>query len=210
MCFDPPMWQKSVQIIPGLLMSHNKLEEILAMVEEKRCNLLKFLIISWTQREAQQVNELSNLTRQRQLLASVDYRHAIIEELERLPRNLVAYKTRKDLKRIQKAVLIKVIELKKEFPLQGGKGWVGGVGVLLELGGRLGEVAGLGVVFGMGVGSWFVNLEQLRLLANSDLLKDQLLVYFNLKMQRKVQLATKINNLTTGAVADIIDEGVRL
>ncbi|GJT68844.1 hypothetical protein Tco_1020324 [Tanacetum coccineum] len=44
--------------------------------------------------------------------------HAIIEELERLPGNLVAYKTREDLKRIQKAVLIKVIELKKELRLQ--------------------------------------------------------------------------------------------
>ncbi|GJX79411.1 hypothetical protein Tco_0327560 [Tanacetum coccineum] len=30
-----------------------------------------------------------------------------------------------------------------------------------------------------------MNLEQLRLLANSDLLKDQLLVYFNLKTQRE-------------------------
>ncbi|GJU93372.1 hypothetical protein Tco_1318128 [Tanacetum coccineum] len=49
-----------------------------------------------TQREAQQANELSNLTRQRQLLAS----------------------TREDLERIQKAVLIKVIELKRELRLQ--------------------------------------------------------------------------------------------
>ncbi|GJU25444.1 hypothetical protein Tco_1164065 [Tanacetum coccineum] len=71
-----------------------------------------------TQREAQQANELSNLTRQRQLLASVNYRHVIIEELERLPRNLIAYKTRDDLKRIQNVVLIKVIELKKELRLQ--------------------------------------------------------------------------------------------
>ncbi|GJX90939.1 hypothetical protein Tco_0344265 [Tanacetum coccineum] len=80
-------------IIPGLLKSHNELEEILAMVEEKRRKLLKFLIISWVV-------------------------HAIIEELERLPGNLVAYKMREDLKRIQKAVLIKVIELKKELRLQ--------------------------------------------------------------------------------------------
>ncbi|GJS13528.1 hypothetical protein Tco_0408000 [Tanacetum coccineum] len=71
-----------------------------------------------TQREAQQANELSNLTRQRQLLASVNYRHAIIEELEHLPGNLVANKTWEDLKRIRKAVLIKVIELKKELRLQ--------------------------------------------------------------------------------------------
>ncbi|GJZ63053.1 zinc finger, GRF-type containing protein [Tanacetum coccineum] len=117
--YDPPMCQRSVQIIPGLLRSRNELEEILAMVEEKRRKLLKFLIISWvTQREAQQANELSNLTRQRQLLASVNYRHAIIEELLHLPRNLVAYKTTEHLKRIQKAVFVEVIDLKKELRLQ--------------------------------------------------------------------------------------------
>ncbi|GJR07413.1 hypothetical protein Tco_0790065 [Tanacetum coccineum] len=71
-----------------------------------------------TQREAQQANELSNLTRQRWLLASVNYRHAIIQELERLPRNLVACKTGEHLKCIQKAVFIEVIELKKELRLQ--------------------------------------------------------------------------------------------
>ncbi|GJS17103.1 zinc finger, GRF-type containing protein [Tanacetum coccineum] len=71
-----------------------------------------------TQREAQQANELSNLTRQRQLLASVNYRRAIIEELERLPGNLVACKTTEHLKRIQKAVFIEVIDLKKELRLQ--------------------------------------------------------------------------------------------
>ncbi|GKD67507.1 hypothetical protein Tco_1309615 [Tanacetum coccineum] len=103
---------------PGLLRSRNELEEILAMVEEKRRKLLTFLIISRTQREAQQANELSNLTRQRHLLASLNYRRAIIEDLERLPRNLVAYKTREHLKRIQKAVLVEVIELKKELRLQ--------------------------------------------------------------------------------------------
>ncbi|GJZ93719.1 hypothetical protein Tco_0665922 [Tanacetum coccineum] len=121
-----------------------------------------------TQREAQQANELSNLTRQRQLLASVNYRHVIIEELERLPRNLIAYKTRDDLKRIQNVVLIKVIELKKELRLQQ------------------------------------TQLERL-LLANSDLLKDQLLIYFDLKKQREVQLATEINNLMR-QLLDIIDE----
>ncbi|GJR67235.1 hypothetical protein Tco_0013300 [Tanacetum coccineum] len=46
MWYDPPMCQRSVQIIPGLLRSRNELEEIFAMVEEKRCKLLKFLIIS--------------------------------------------------------------------------------------------------------------------------------------------------------------------
>ncbi|GJW15808.1 hypothetical protein Tco_0019941 [Tanacetum coccineum] len=37
--FDPPMCQKSVQIIPSLLRSRKEFEEILAMVEEKRLNL---------------------------------------------------------------------------------------------------------------------------------------------------------------------------
>ncbi|GJX46946.1 putative ribonuclease H-like domain-containing protein [Tanacetum coccineum] len=45
--FDPPMCQRFVQIIPGLLRSRNELEEILAMVEEKRLKLMKCLIISW-------------------------------------------------------------------------------------------------------------------------------------------------------------------
>ncbi|GKD00576.1 zinc finger, GRF-type containing protein [Tanacetum coccineum] len=119
--YDPSMCQRSVQIIPGLLRSRNELEEIVAMVEEKRRKLLKFLIISWelmqTQRKARQENELSNLTRQRQLLASVNYRRAIIEELECLSGNLVACKTREHLKRIQKAVFVEVIELKKELRL---------------------------------------------------------------------------------------------
>nr|GEW00393.1 hypothetical protein [Tanacetum cinerariifolium] len=70
-----------------------------------------------TQREAQLENELSNLASQRQLLASVNYRLAVIEELERLSRNLVAYKMREHHKPIQKAVLVEVIELKKELRL---------------------------------------------------------------------------------------------
>ncbi|GJU21162.1 hypothetical protein Tco_1154504 [Tanacetum coccineum] len=116
--YDPLMCQRLVQIIPGLLRSHNELEEIIAMVEEKRHKLLKFLIIGWTQREAQQANELSNLTKQRQLLASVNNRRAIIEELERLSGNFVACKTTEHLKRIQKAVFVEVIDLKKELRLQ--------------------------------------------------------------------------------------------
>ncbi|GJS52933.1 hypothetical protein Tco_0626295 [Tanacetum coccineum] len=71
-----------------------------------------------TQREAQLANELSNLMRQRQLLASVNYRCVIIEELECLPVNLVACKTTEHLKRIQKAIFVEVIELKKELRLQ--------------------------------------------------------------------------------------------
>ncbi|GJW55704.1 hypothetical protein Tco_0099789 [Tanacetum coccineum] len=121
--YDPPMCQRSVQIIRGLLRSRNELKEILAMVEEKRRKLLDIShpspgLVFGTQMEAQQANELSNLTRQRQLLASVNYRRAIIQELERLPGNLVACKTREHLKCIQKAVFVEVIELKKELRLQ--------------------------------------------------------------------------------------------
>ncbi|GJZ68739.1 hypothetical protein Tco_0632289 [Tanacetum coccineum] len=109
MWYDPPMCQRSVQIIPGLLRSRNELEEILTMVEEKWRKLLTFLIISL-------------------------------------------------------------------------------------------------VVFRFYVYcTMFVNLEQLRLLANSDLLKDQLLVYFHLKTQREVQVATEINSLTR-QLLDIVDE----
>ncbi|GJU47504.1 hypothetical protein Tco_1204770 [Tanacetum coccineum] len=57
----------------------------------------------------------------------------------------------------------------------------------------------------MAADNGFVNLKQLRLLANSDLLKDQLLVYFDLKTRREVQLITEINNLTR-QLLDIIDE----
>ncbi|GJT57135.1 hypothetical protein Tco_0992189 [Tanacetum coccineum] len=42
----------------------------------------------------------------------------------------------------------------------------------------------------------FVKLDELRLLANLDMLQDQFLVYFDMKTQREVQLATEINNLT--------------
>ncbi|GJT01186.1 hypothetical protein Tco_0822355 [Tanacetum coccineum] len=57
----------------------------------------------------------------------------------------------------------------------------------------------------MATNNEFVNLEQLRILANSDMLKDHLFVYFDLKTQREVQLATEINNLTR-QLFDIIDE----
>ncbi|GJT04335.1 zinc finger, GRF-type containing protein [Tanacetum coccineum] len=89
--YDPPMCQRSVQIILGLLRSRNELEEIVAMIEEKRHKLLKFLIISWVEKFLQRVKI---------------YRRAIIEELERLPGNLVACKTREHLKRILKAVFV--------------------------------------------------------------------------------------------------------
>ncbi|GJU42450.1 hypothetical protein Tco_1195407 [Tanacetum coccineum] len=57
----------------------------------------------------------------------------------------------------------------------------------------------------MAADNGFVNFEQLSLLANSDMLKDQLLVYFDLKTQREVQLVTEINNLMR-QLFDIIDE----
>ncbi|GJX33051.1 hypothetical protein Tco_0242906 [Tanacetum coccineum] len=57
----------------------------------------------------------------------------------------------------------------------------------------------------MAADNGFVNLEQLRLLANSGLLKDQLHVYFDLKTQRDVHLVTEINNLMRHLLK-IIDE----
>nr|GEW72672.1 hypothetical protein [Tanacetum cinerariifolium] len=62
-----------------------------------------------TQRKAQQENELSNLTRQRQLLVIVNYKRAIIKELERLLGKLMACKTTEHLKRIQKAVFVEAL-----------------------------------------------------------------------------------------------------
>ncbi|GJQ92544.1 hypothetical protein Tco_0003683 [Tanacetum coccineum] len=51
----------------------------------------------------------------------------------------------------------------------------------------------------------FVHLEELRLLANSRKLRDLLLIYFNMKTQSKVHLATEIKNLTRQLV-DSLDE----
>ncbi|GJY12927.1 zinc finger, GRF-type containing protein [Tanacetum coccineum] len=82
--YDPPMCQRFVQIIPGLLRSRNDLEEIVAMM---------------------------------QLLASVNNRRAIIEELERLLGNFVVCMTTEHLKRIQKAIFVEAIDLKKELHL---------------------------------------------------------------------------------------------
>nr|GEU98389.1 retrovirus-related Pol polyprotein from transposon TNT 1-94 [Tanacetum cinerariifolium] len=63
-----------------------------------------------TQREARLVNELSNLMMQ--LLQSVNERRAFIKELERVLGNLVAYKPRAKLKRLQKDDLIKLMEMR--------------------------------------------------------------------------------------------------
>ncbi|GJU80682.1 hypothetical protein Tco_1283047 [Tanacetum coccineum] len=88
------------------------LEEL--KVLEKFTKFLEKLLVYFdmqTQREAQLANELSNIMMQ--LLESINERRAFIEELEHLPRNSVAYKTREELKHLQKDDLIKVIELRK-------------------------------------------------------------------------------------------------
>ncbi|GJR17445.1 hypothetical protein Tco_0965972 [Tanacetum coccineum] len=54
----------------------------------------------------------------------------------------------------------------------------------------------------------FVHLEELRLLANSTKLRDQLLVSFDMKTQRESQIATEFNNLTRQLV-ESIDERLR-
>ncbi|GJS03392.1 hypothetical protein Tco_0319900, partial [Tanacetum coccineum] len=41
----------------------------------------------------------------------------------------------------------------------------------------------------------FVHLEELRVLANSTKLPDQLLVYFDMQMQREAQLVNELSNL---------------
>ncbi|GJT88561.1 reverse transcriptase domain-containing protein [Tanacetum coccineum] len=64
-----------------------------------------------TQRETQLATELNNLTRQ--LVESIYERRSFIQELERLPGNLMAYKTRKELKGLKKDDLIKATEMRK-------------------------------------------------------------------------------------------------
>ncbi|GKE00748.1 hypothetical protein Tco_1388731, partial [Tanacetum coccineum] len=55
--------------------------------------------------------ELSNLTRQ--LVESIDEKRSFIQELELLPGSLLAYKTREELKGLQKDDLIKAMEMRK-------------------------------------------------------------------------------------------------
>ncbi|GJV62874.1 hypothetical protein Tco_1473702 [Tanacetum coccineum] len=92
------MFQRSVQIIPGLLRSRNELEEIVAMVEEKRRKLLKFLIISWVMGYVAECG------------------FVLVDGMNMF--GYLAYKTTEHLKRIQKAVFVEVIDLKKELHLQ--------------------------------------------------------------------------------------------
>ncbi|GJS30917.1 hypothetical protein Tco_0979823 [Tanacetum coccineum] len=64
-----------------------------------------------TQREARLATELSNLTRQ--FVEIIDKRISFIQELERLQKNLLAYKTREELKGLQKDDLIKAMKMRK-------------------------------------------------------------------------------------------------
>ncbi|GJX90061.1 hypothetical protein Tco_0343387 [Tanacetum coccineum] len=118
------MRQRSVQIIPGLLRSRNEPEEILAMVmgygivDECGFELIDGMnsfcfshIVVDTQREVQLATEINNLTRQ--LLGSIDERLSFIRELViRLPTNVMAYKTREELKGLQKDDMIKAMEMR--------------------------------------------------------------------------------------------------
>ncbi|GJY67730.1 hypothetical protein Tco_0470712, partial [Tanacetum coccineum] len=63
-----------------------------------------------TQKEAQLANEHSNLTMQ--LVQSIDERRSFIQELERLSGNLEAYKTREELKGLQKDDLIEAMKMR--------------------------------------------------------------------------------------------------
>ncbi|GJZ28484.1 zinc finger, GRF-type containing protein [Tanacetum coccineum] len=134
--FDPPMCQRSAQIIPRLLRLCNELEEIFAMVEE-----MKFLIISWVVfgfyvyctmwmfREVaflldvlsrfvnlEQLRLLANsdmLKDQLLLLDIIDERRSFIGELGQcLPTNVVVYKTRQELKVLQKDDMIRAMEMR--------------------------------------------------------------------------------------------------
>ncbi|GKA48327.1 hypothetical protein Tco_0741285, partial [Tanacetum coccineum] len=87
-----------------------RLEELMVLANSTK---LPDQLLVYFDRQAQRdqlANELSNLMMQ--LLESVNERRAFIEELECLPGNLVAYKTREELKRLQKDYLIKVMEPK--------------------------------------------------------------------------------------------------
>ncbi|GJS18237.1 hypothetical protein Tco_0412709 [Tanacetum coccineum] len=129
--FDPPMCQRSVQIIPWLLRSHYELEEILAMVEEKRLRLrvVAFLGRFWVDVLSRQAarsiarlfrhedaegsatsTEINNLTRR--LVDSIYERRSFIQELERFLGNVMAYKTREELKGMQKDDLIKAMKMR--------------------------------------------------------------------------------------------------
>ncbi|GKA93223.1 hypothetical protein Tco_1047944 [Tanacetum coccineum] len=81
------------------------LEELMVLVNSTKLpDQLLIYFDMQIQKEAQLANELSNLMML--LLESVNERRAFIDELERLPENLVAYKTRAQLKRLQKDDLI--------------------------------------------------------------------------------------------------------
>nr|GEW84780.1 hypothetical protein [Tanacetum cinerariifolium] len=84
--------------------------KLLANSTKLRYNFLVYFDIK-THRESQLATELKNLTRQ--LVESIKGRCSFIQELERLPRNLLACKTREELKGLQKDDLIKAVEMRK-------------------------------------------------------------------------------------------------
>ncbi|GKC92816.1 hypothetical protein Tco_1158258, partial [Tanacetum coccineum] len=64
-----------------------------------------------TQREVQLATEINNLTRQ--LVDIINERHSFIGELQqRLPTNVMAHKTRQELKGLQKDDMIRAIEMR--------------------------------------------------------------------------------------------------
>nr|GEU98224.1 hypothetical protein [Tanacetum cinerariifolium] len=108
--FDPPMCQRSVQIIPRLLRACNELEEILAMVKEKRlrCSwlVLGYGIVDECGFELiDGINSFGFL----QVLFSLRARTTAVPFL----RNLEAYITMEELKGFQKDDLIKAMEMRK-------------------------------------------------------------------------------------------------
>nr|GEU32073.1 hypothetical protein [Tanacetum cinerariifolium] len=87
------------------------LEELrfLANSGKLRDQLLVYFDIK-TQREVQLATEFNNLMGQ--LVESTDKRHSFIQELEHLPGNVMAYKTREELKGLQKDELIKAMKMR--------------------------------------------------------------------------------------------------
>ncbi|GKF42058.1 hypothetical protein Tco_0125400 [Tanacetum coccineum] len=91
---------------------------ILANSMKQRDQFLIYLDIR-KQREAQLATKLSNLMRQ--FIEIIDERRSFIQELKRLLANLLAYKTREELKGLEKDDLIKTMEMRKvalQFRLQ--------------------------------------------------------------------------------------------
>nr|GEU32583.1 hypothetical protein [Tanacetum cinerariifolium] len=101
--FDPPMCQREVAFLLDVL------SRLLANSDLLKDQLLVYFDLK-TQREVQLVIEFKNLTRQ--LLDIIDERRSFIGELEqRLPTIVMAYKTRQELKGLQKDDMIRAMEM---------------------------------------------------------------------------------------------------